>query len=161
MFPLASDGGTFSRDRYSARGYSMEMGHAETKATWTKKQLGPKATWTKSNLDRCPPAMLKIDLERAMEHRRFLEQPETHHPFAGGNLLGRIGGEAAIAALIEALYDRIETDPLLQPLFNRDLTNEREAQKRFFAEWLGGGDTAYSDRAHLPLAHRHDLLPIT
>src|SRR5262245_15071819 len=84
-----------------------------------QKQLGPKATWTKSNLDRCPPAMLKIDLERAMEHRRFLAHPETHHPFAGGNLLGRIGGEAAIAALIEALYDRIETDPLLQPLFNR------------------------------------------
>jgi hemoglobin len=62
--------------------------------------------------------------------------------------------------LIDGLYNRIETDPLLRPLFNRDLTSEREAQKRFFVEWLGG-DTAYSDRAHLPLAHRHDLLPIT
>src|SRR5205085_3239223 len=80
--------------------------------------------------------------------------------FAGGNLLGRIGGEAAVAALIDGLYHRIETDAALRPLFNRDLTNEREAQKRFFVEWLGG-DTAYSDRAYLPLAHRHDLLPIT
>ena len=95
-----------------------------------------------------------------MEHRRFLAHPEAHHLFVGGNLLGRIGGDAAIAVLINSLYDRIETDPLLRPLFNRDLTNEREAQKRFFVEWLGG-DTAYSDRAHLPLAHRHDLLPIT
>jgi len=104
--------------------------------------------------------MLKIDLERSMEHRRFLAHPEAHHPFAGGNLLGRIGGHATIAALIDGLYDRIETDPLLRPLFGRDLANERAAQQRFFAEWLGG-DTAYSDRAHLPLAHRHDLLPIT
>jgi truncated hemoglobin YjbI/ankyrin repeat protein len=104
--------------------------------------------------------MLKIDLEHAMEHRRFLAHPEAHHPFAGGNLVGRIGGHATIAALIDGLYDRIETDPLLRPLFGRDLANEREAQQRFFAEWLGG-DTAYSDRAHLPLAHRHDLLPIT
>jgi len=95
-----------------------------------------------------------------MEHRRFLAHPEAHHPFAGGSLLGRVGGDAAIAALIDGLYDRIETDPLLRPLFNRDLTNEREAQKRFFTEWLGC-DTAYSDRAQLPLAHRHDLLPIT
>ena len=105
-------------------------------------------------------AMLKIDLEYSMEHRRFLAHPEAHHPFADGNLVGRIGGHATIAALIDGLYDRIETDPLLRPLFGSDLANEREAQQRFFAEWLGG-DTAYSDRAHLPLAHRHDLLPIT
>jgi hemoglobin len=95
-----------------------------------------------------------------MEHRRFLAHPEAHHPFAGGGLLGRIGGDAAVAALIDGLYDRIETDRVLRPLFGRDLANERAAQKRFFAEWLGG-DTAYSDRAHLPLAHRHELLPIT
>jgi len=95
-----------------------------------------------------------------MEHRRFLAHPEAHRPFAGGGLLQRIGGDAAIAALIEGLYDRIETDPAVRPLFGRDLTNERTAQKRFFAEWLGG-DTVYSDRAHLPLAHRHELLPIT
>ena len=118
------------------------------------------AAGTKSKLAPLPLAMLKIDLERSMEHRRFLAHPEAYHPFAGGNLLERIGGDAAIAVLIDGLYERIEADPLLRPLFNRDLTNEREAQKRFFVEWLGG-DTAYSDRAHLPLAHRHHLLPIT
>src|SRR5215467_3075365 len=111
-------------------------------------------------LSRCPIAMLKTDLERSMEHRRFLAHPEAHQPFAGGSLLGRIGGHAAVEALIDGLYERIETDPLLRPLFKRDLANERDAQKRFFVEWLGG-DTAYSDRAYLPLAHRHDLLPIT
>jgi truncated hemoglobin YjbI len=95
-----------------------------------------------------------------MEHRRFLAHPEAHRPFAGGDVLQRIGGHAAVAALIDGLYDRIETDRALRPLFGRDLANERETQKRFFAEWLGG-DSAYSDRAHVPLAHRHHLLPIT
>jgi len=95
-----------------------------------------------------------------MEHRRLLACPEAHHPFSGSNLLHRIGGRAALETLIDRLYDSIEADTALRPLFGRDLTNEREGQKRFFAEWLGG-DSCYSDRAYLPLKHRHDLLPIT
>jgi len=95
-----------------------------------------------------------------MEHRRFLAQPEAHRPFVGGDLLRRIGGRAALETLIDRLYQRIDADAVLRPLFSRDLSNEREAQKRFFAEWLGG-DSGYTDRAHLPLKHRHDLLPIT
>src|SRR5215470_207394 len=95
-----------------------------------------------------------------MEHRRFLAQPEAHRPFVGSDLLERIGGRAALETLIDRLYQRIDADAVLRPLFSRDLSNEREAQKRFFAEWLGG-DSSYTDRAHLPLKHRHDLLPIT
>jgi truncated hemoglobin YjbI/ankyrin repeat protein len=95
-----------------------------------------------------------------MEHRRLLAHPEAHRPFVGSDLLQRIGGHAALEKLIDRLYDRIDADAVLRPLFGRDLINEREAQKRFFAEWLGG-DSSYSDRAYLPLKHRHDLLPIT
>ena len=95
-----------------------------------------------------------------MEHRRFLDHPQAHRRFVGGNLVARIGGTAVIDALINGLYDRIETDAALRPLFGRDLTNERKGQKRFFTEWLGG-ERGYGDRAHLPLKHRHDLLPIT
>jgi truncated hemoglobin YjbI/ankyrin repeat protein len=98
--------------------------------------------------------------ERAMEHRRLLTHPEAHHPFAGSDLLQRIGGNAALERIIGRLYDRIGADAVLPPFFDRDLTNEREAQTRFFAEWLGG-DNHYSDCAYLPLKHRHDLLPIT
>jgi truncated hemoglobin YjbI len=95
-----------------------------------------------------------------MEHRRLLAHPEAHHPFAGSDLPLRIGGHAALETLIGRLYDRIGADAVLRPFFGRDLTNEREAQTRFFAEWIGG-DNHYSDRAYLPLKHRHDLLPIT
>jgi len=95
-----------------------------------------------------------------MEHRRFLAHPEAHRPFVGGDLFARIGGPVAVGVLVDGLYDRIENDAALQPLFNRDLTGEREAQKRFFTEWLGGVGS-YSSTTHLPLKHRHDLLPIT
>jgi hemoglobin len=95
-----------------------------------------------------------------MEHRRFLAHPEAHRRFVGGDIFARIGGAAAVDALIDGLYDRIETDAALRPMFGRDTTNERAAQKRFFTEWLGG-ERGYSDRAHLPLKHRHDLLSIT
>jgi truncated hemoglobin YjbI/ankyrin repeat protein len=95
-----------------------------------------------------------------VDHRRFLARPEAHRPFAGDDALARAGGRAAVDALVDGLYDRIEGDAVLRPLFGRDLSNEREAQKRFFTEWLGG-EGAYTERAHVPIAHRHDLLPIT
>jgi truncated hemoglobin YjbI/ankyrin repeat protein len=95
-----------------------------------------------------------------MEHRRFLAHPEAHRAFIGSDILRRIGGTTAVEVLIDGFYDRIETDAALRPLFSRDLANERAAQKHFFAEWLDG-ESCYSDRAYMPLKHRHDLLPIT
>ena len=95
-----------------------------------------------------------------MEHRRFLAHPEAHRPFAGSDLFARIGGLAAVGTLVDVLYDRIEQDTALRPLFGSSLTSGRAAQKCFFSEWLGG-PARYSSRAHAPLKHRHDLLPIT
>jgi len=95
-----------------------------------------------------------------MEHRRLLAQAEAHRPFVGSSLFEQVGGSATVSALVARLYDGIESDRELRPLFGRDLTLERESQRRFFSEWLGG-EREYSDRAHLPLKHRHDLIPIT
>src|SRR5579863_3637874 len=95
-----------------------------------------------------------------MEHRRLLGHPQAHHPFTGSDLLQRIGGPAAVGRLVEGLFDRIDADSELRPLFGSNLANERTAQRRFFTEWLGG-DAGYSDRAYMPLKHRHDLMPIT
>ena len=60
-----------------------------------------------------------------------------------------LGGREAVARLVDGLYDRIETDTLLRPAFNRDLTHEREKQKRFFEAWFGGAPT-YFDAAWPP-----------
>ena len=77
-----------------------------------------------------------------------------------GDLFARIGGPTAVGALVDGLYDRIENDAALRPLFGPDLAGGRWAQKRFFTEWLDGVGS-YSSTTHLPLKHRHDLLPIT
>jgi len=95
-----------------------------------------------------------------MEHRRFLAHAEAHRPFVGSDLFARIGGATVVGVLVDTLYDRIEDDAALRPLFGQDLTHGRWAQKGFFIEWLGGACT-YSTAAHLPLKHRHDLVPIT
>lgn len=78
----------------------------------------------------------------------------------GSDLLAQIGGRPTVDALIDGLYDRIEADPGLRRLFGRHLRQEREGQKRFFGEWLGG-DSAYSERAYWALADRHALSPIS
>jgi truncated hemoglobin YjbI/ankyrin repeat protein len=95
-----------------------------------------------------------------MEHRGLLGHPEAYRPFAGSDLLARIGGPALVGVLVDTLYYHIENDAALRPLFGRDLTGGRWAQKRFFIEWLGGAGT-YRTTTHLPLKHRHDLVPIT
>lgn len=60
-----------------------------------------------------------------------------------------LGGRTAVARLVDGLYDRIETDSVLRPAFNRDLTRERERQKHFFEAWFGGAPT-YFDAAWPP-----------
>jgi truncated hemoglobin YjbI len=66
-----------------------------------------------------------------VEHRRFLAQREASQPFASSDVFTRIGGRATVDALIDGLYDRIEADPSLRPLFSRHLSGERAGQKRF------------------------------
>lgn len=55
-----------------------------------------------------------------------------------------LGGRAAVTRIVDGLYDRLETDPLLRPAFSRDLTAEREKVKLFFEAWLGGLPTYFN-----------------
>ena len=81
-------------------------------------------------------------------------------PFRGTDLFERIGGQPTIDRLVDLLYEGIENDEQLRPLFPRGLADGRSMQKLFFAEWLGG-PRRYSEQAHAGLQHRHDGLPIT
>src|SRR3984957_3335590 len=94
-----------------------------------------------------------------LEHRSLLDHPPGFRPFRGTDLFERIGGQAATDGLVDLLYDGIEDDDQLRPLFGRDLARSRSMQKLFFAEWLGGPGR-YSEQAHAGLSHPHDGLPI-
>jgi ankyrin repeat protein/truncated hemoglobin YjbI len=62
---------------------------------------------------------------------------------------------------VDGLYDRIETDTILRPAFNRDLMRERERQKLFFEAWFGGVPTYYNQEWSPGLTGRHATVSIS
>jgi truncated hemoglobin YjbI len=95
-----------------------------------------------------------------LEHRAFLAYEPGFRPFRDTNLYERIGGQPTVDQLVDLLYQGIDDDERLRPLFGRDLDGAKARQKMFFAEWLGG-PRRYSETAWTNLNHSHDDKPIT
>jgi hemoglobin len=95
-----------------------------------------------------------------LEHRAFLDPALGLRPFRDTDLFDRIGGQPAVDRLVDVLYQGIDGDDQLRPLFGRDLDGGKPRQKMFFAEWLGG-PRRYSGVAWTSLTHSHDGKPIT
>jgi hemoglobin len=57
---------------------------------------------------------------------------------ASVTLFERIGGTETVERLSRAFYARVEADPLLRPMFRKDLDRSRDLQALFLAEALGG-----------------------
>jgi hemoglobin len=65
-------------------------------------------------------------------------------------------GDQVFRALVGALYQRIESDPRLRPIFPPDLSDGRERQYLFLTQ-VFGGPPRYTERfgePRLPLRHR-------
>ena len=73
----------------------------------------------------------------------------------------RLGGDAAVAALLEGLYVRALSDPLLSPLLeNIDLPRLKAHQFAFISQAVGGphqytGPSLVKAHARLPIEERH------
>ena len=73
----------------------------------------------------------------------------------------QLGGEASIKAAVEAFYERVLGDPLLQPFFaNVDMAMQKAKQVEFLSHALGGpapyrGPDMKQAHAHLPIEERH------
>ena len=65
----------------------------------------------------------------------------------------RIGGKAAVAATVDALYARILGDPLLAPYFARTEMSRQKAHMRAFVAGALGGPAIYAGR-DMAAAHR-------
>lgn len=72
-------------------------------------------------------------------------------------LFSELGGREFVHRWIDGLYDRLEVDPELRPLFRHDLDAERASQKAFFEQWLGG-QGLYADRPSLAAVHDHVVI---
>lgn len=70
------------------------------------------------------------------------------------SLYERIGGDAAIDAVVDGLYLRLVEDPRVLHFFDEDrLPSLKAAQRRWFTSVLGG--SAPDDRPDLAKAHAH------
>jgi hemoglobin len=76
-------------------------------------------------------------------------------------LITRIGGRETVVLIVDGLYDRIEKDPILRPMFRGNLDEEREKQKDFWEEWFGGEPKYTHHHAYNGLRGRHTHLHIT
>src|SRR5689334_14140040 len=90
-----------------------------------------------------------------LEHRGFLKYAPGFRPFRDTDLFERIGGQPTVDRLVDLLYEGIDDDDRLRPLFARDILGGRPRQKLFFAEWLGG-PRQYSEAAWTSLKQSHD-----
>lgn len=104
--------------------------------------------------------MSEMQIAVGLGHRNLMPDAPDFHPFGGSDLFDRVGGQQAVDSLVDRLYDGIEHDAMLRPLFPRDLAHSRAMQKLFIAEWLGG-PARYGEEAHAGIRQRHDDVPST
>jgi hemoglobin len=67
-----------------------------------------------------------------------------------------IGGDAAVRALVEAFYDRIEAEsPGLRAMLPVDTSTSRQKLYEFLSGWMGGPQLYIEKRGHPRLRMRH------
>jgi hemoglobin len=76
---------------------------------------------------------------------------ETHH----NSLYERVGGQPFFVSLVERFYAGVEDDPLLRPLYPRDLSRPKRRLALFLAQYWGGPRTYSDERGHPRLRMRH------
>ena len=76
------------------------------------------------------------------------------------SLYERVGGQPFFFSLVDAFYAGVEADPLLRPLYPRDLAGPRRRLALFLIQYWGGPDTYSQERGHPRLRMRHFRFPI-
>lgn len=75
----------------------------------------------------------------------------------------QIGGAAPVAAMVNAFYDLMETDPAyarLRAIHAEDLTPMRASLARFITGWLGGPRDWFAARPGVCMMSLHRAMPI-
>ena len=88
-------------------------------------------------------------------------QIRVDHLVPNPSLISRLGGRLCVDRIVDGLYDRLEQDTNLRPMFRRDLQGERDKQKDFWEEWFGGQPNYTTHHAYNGLRLRHSGIHIT
>ncbi len=75
----------------------------------------------------------------------------------------RLGGQPAVARLVEAFYDAMDTLPqaaAIRAMHEPDLAHTRDILAKYLSEWLGGPRLFTPERGAPMLRRRHQRFPI-
>lgn len=79
----------------------------------------------------------------------------------GLSIYDNLGGADAIRRLVEAFYPKVQSNPVIGPLFPEDINPVMEKQYMFLTQFFGG-PSLYSDaHGHPMMKARHLPFPIT
>ncbi|MDW8172599.1 MAG: globin [Anaerolineae bacterium] len=77
------------------------------------------------------------------------------------NVYEMVGGDATFKRLVDDFYARIEADPVLRPMFPKDLEDGKRWQFLFLTQYWGGPPRYIEERGHPRLRMRHMPYAIT
>jgi hemoglobin len=66
-----------------------------------------------------------------------------------------VGGDAWFADLVDRFYAGVQADPVLRPMYPRDLVGARAHLRGFLIQYWGGPTTYSDERGHPRLRMRH------
>ncbi len=66
-----------------------------------------------------------------------------------------LGGEEPLRLMVDAFYDKIETDPILRPMYPADLAESKRRLFLFLVQFFGGPSHYSEERGHPRLRMRH------
>ncbi len=72
-----------------------------------------------------------------------------------------VGGVDAFIALVDDFFERVETDPLLRPVYPDELEPGKTHFAQFLAQYFGAGPVYSSHRGHPRLRMRHGPFTVT
>ena len=71
-----------------------------------------------------------------------------------------IGGEEPLRAMVDIFYSKVETDPVLRPMYPAELDESIQRLFLFFVQFFGGPTRYSEERGHPRLRIRHFSFPI-
>src|SRR5262252_9541091 len=74
---------------------------------------------------------------------------------SGMTLYELVGGDRWFEDLVDRFYAGVEDDPVLRPLYPRDLTGAKAHLQGFLVQYWGGPTTYSEERGHPRLRMRH------
>ena len=66
-----------------------------------------------------------------------------------------LGGEEPLRLMVDAFYEKVETDPILRPMYPADLAESKRRLFLFLVQFFGGPARYSEERGHPRLRMRH------